>query len=248
MAVQNKDLPRFSIVSQQSRIRPWCGILAGLWLLVAIAWVVVYWRGMMDADVEQLRRQRNAAVRQLDQARQAEARLKQDLVNAKRAEFITRSANQSIQQSLADKDEQIAGLRADMDFYTRLVGSGGRRHGLSVHNAEFSPGVDYVWHYTITLTQNINRGGLTSGQMFFSIDGVIAGKLKTLEWSQLLQKANAPGHPFSFRYFQQLEGDIMLPAGFTPQRVRVNVSGQFGKQEQRFNWTVLRPPASAPDV
>jgi hypothetical protein len=39
----------------------------------------------------------------------------------------------------------------------------------------------------------------------------------------------------------------MLPAGFTPQRVRVSVSGGFGKQEQRFDWTVSRPPAT-PDL
>jgi hypothetical protein len=88
------------------------------------------------------------------------------------------------------------------------------------------------------LTQNLNRGGLTSGQMQFAVDGVSGGKLKTLNWSQLLQKPGAPAQDFSFRYFQQIEGDVMLPLGFTPQRVRVSVSGGFGKQEQRFDWTV----------
>jgi hypothetical protein len=74
--------------------------------------------------------------------------------------------------------------------------------------------------------------------MQFAVDGVSGGKLKTLNWSQLLQKPEAPAQDFSFRYFQQIEGDVMLPLGFTPQRVRVSVSGGFGKQEQRFDWTV----------
>lgn len=246
MAVQNKDLPRFSIVSQSPRFKRLVPVLAGLWLVLAVAWVWLFWRGL-HTDAGRLRQQRDAAVRQLDTVRQGEALLKQELTNAKRAEFITRSANNQIQESLAEKDEQIAGLKADMDFYERLVGSGGRRHGLSVHNAQFAPGAGNAWHYTITLTQNINRGGMTSGQMRFSVDGVAGGKLKTVDWGQLLQKPGATGQAFSFRYFQQIEGDVMLPPGFTPQRVTVSVSGGFGKQEQRFDWTVSRP-AATPEI
>ena len=246
MAVQNKDLPRLSIVSQSPRFTRFGAVLAGLWLVLALAWVWLFWRGL-HSDAGQLRQQRDAAMAQSEALKGSEARLKQELANAKRAEFITRSANTQIQETLAEKDEQIAGLKADMDFYERLVGSGGRRHGLSVHNAEFSPGAGNAWHYTITLTQNINRGGMTSGQMRFAVDGVSGGKLKTLDWPQLLQKPSAPSQAFSFRYFQQIEGDVMLPAGFTPQRVRVSVTGSFGKQEQRFDWTVSRPPAT-PDI
>lgn len=246
MAVQNKDLPRFSIVSQSPRFKGLGLVLGGLWLVLVLAWVWLFWRGL-HTDAGQLREQRDAAVRQAEALKDSEARLKQELTNAKRAEFITRSANTQIQETLAEKDEQIAGLKADMDFYERLVGSAGRRHGLSVHNAEFTPGAGNAWHYTITLTQNINRGGLTAGQMRFAVDGVSGGKLKSVEWPQLLQKPGAPAQPFSFRYFQQIEGDVMLPADFTPQRVRVSVSGGFGKQEQRFDWTVSRPPAT-PDI
>lgn len=246
MAVQNKDLPRFSIVSQSPRFKGLGLVLGGLWLVMAVAWIGLFWRGL-HTDAGQLRAQRDAALRQAEALKDSETRLKQELTNAKRAEFITRSANTQIQESLAEKDEQIAGLKADMDFYERLVGSGGRRHGLSVHNAEFTPGAGNAWHYTITLTQNINRGGMTSGQMRFAVDGVSGGKLKSVEWPQLLQKPEAPAQAFSFRYFQQIEGDVMLPAGFTPQRVRVSVSGGFGKQEQRFDWTVSRP-AAAPEI
>jgi hypothetical protein len=72
--------------------------------------------------------------------------------------------------------------------------------------------------------------------MRFAIEGVADGKLQTLDWNQLRQQAGAPDQPFSFRYFQQIDGDIILPAGFTPQRVKVSVSGAFGTQEQRFEW------------
>jgi len=246
MAVQNKNLPRFSIVSQSPRFKGLAVLLGGLWLLLALAWVWLFWRGL-HSDAGQLREQRDSAIAQSEVLKDSEARLKQEMTNAKRAEFITRSANSQIQESLAEKDEQIAGLKADMDFYQRLFGSAGRRQGLSVHSAEFTLGAGNVWHYTITLTQNLNRGGLTSGQMRFAVVGVSGGKLKSLEWPQLLQKPGAPAQAFSFRYFQQVEGSIILPAGFMPQRVWVSVDSNSGNQEQRFDWTV-RTTLAKPDL
>ncbi|HWS41421.1 MAG TPA: DUF6776 family protein, partial [Arenimonas sp.] len=144
--------------------------------------------------------------------------------------------NSQIQTVLADKDEQIAGLKADLSFYEVLVGSSGRRHGLAVHTAEFEAQTNGAWQYTITLTQNINRGGTTSGQMFFAVEGVLDDKLKTLTWSELTQNHQSTGQKFSFRYFQQLQGSAMLPTGFKPQRVKVTVKGSFGSSESSFDW------------
>jgi len=124
-------------------------------------------------------------------------------------------------------------LRADVDFYERLVGSTGQRQGLRVHEATFEPEVGGTWHYVVTLTQNLNRGAISKGGMRFAVQGVRAGKLETIKWDELLQKPNAPAKPFSFRYFQQLEDSIMLPPGFTPQRVKVTLSGGV---EQSFPW------------
>ena len=81
MAVQNKDLPRFSIVSQSPRFTRLSAVLAGLWLVLALAWVWLFWRGM-DTDAAELRAQRDAAVQKLDGFKGSEARLKQELANA----------------------------------------------------------------------------------------------------------------------------------------------------------------------
>ena len=39
----------------------------------------------------------------------------------------------------SERDEEIAGLRADVAFYERLVGSTSQRKGLNTHSIEFSP-------------------------------------------------------------------------------------------------------------
>jgi hypothetical protein len=243
VAIQNKDLPRFSIVADKPYVKRILIAAAVSWLLMALAlaWSVFKLSG---SDVHKLETRLSDSQDRERQANKQLETLKQELANSTRAEFISRSANNQIQTALAEKDEQLAGLKADLDFYERLVGSSGRRHGLIVHNAEFAPESDGAWQYTITLTQNINRGGTTSGQMRFDVDGVSAGKLMTVSWNELLQDAKVPGQKFSFRYFQQLEGNVMLPRNFIPQRVRVTLKGPFGSVEKSFSWESPAPAAA----
>jgi len=43
--------------------------------------------------------------------------------------------------------------------------------------------------------------------------------------------------PYSFKYFQQVEGDLLLPPGFKPVRVIARVVPQGGAAvEQSFPW------------
>lgn len=160
-------------------------------------------------------------------------KLRQQVATLKRSDQISRNANIGLQTTLAEREEEVSGLRADVDFYERLVGSTGQRQGLRVHEARFTPETGGTWHYTVTLTQNLNRGAISKGGMRFAVEGVRAGKLETIKWDELLQAPKAPAKPFSFRYFQQLEDSIMLPPGFTPQRVKVSLSGGV---EQSFPW------------
>lgn len=162
--------------------------------------------------------------------------LKQQVATLVRSDQISRAANLEVQQTLAERDEEIAALRADVEFYERLVGATGQRRGLSVHTAVFQPEAGGSWRYTLTLTQNLNRGAISSGRLRFAVEGVAGGALKTLDWGTLRQADNAPGQEYSFRYFQRLEGSIVLPAGFTPQRVRVSLEGQGGRTEAVVPW------------
>jgi len=164
--------------------------------------------------------------------------LRQGTATLKRSDQISREANVELQTTLADREEEISGLRADIDFYERLVGSTGKRLGLRVHEVTFAPEVGGTWHYTITLTQNLNRGAISKGEMSFTVDGVRAGKFATVGWHDLLQKPGAAGTAFSFRYFQQIEDSVMLPPGFKPQRVRVKLKSHGEQVEQTFPWQI----------
>ena len=167
--------------------------------------------------------------------------LQQRVATLGRSDQISREANADVQSMLAEKDEEIAGLRADVAFYERFVGNSGPRRGLAVHSAEFAPEAGGSWRYEVVVTQSINRGGLTKGEMEFAVEGVRDGKLATLNWDELHQKPDAPAQDYSFRYFQRLGGSVILPAGFTPQRVEVTLRGSGASVEQAFDWTLATP-------
>lgn len=239
MSSPGPESQRFVIVRKGSHLRGWLIIAAVLWAAsLAGAWYLSSNRAApsLNAVSDEL----TETSRQL-RAQQAELKdLRQQVATLKRSDQISRNANTELQSSLAEREEEVSGLRADVDFYERLVGSTGQRLGLRVHEAKFAAEAAGTWHYTVTLTQNLNRGAISKGTMRFAVDGVRGGKLSTVKWDELLQTPNAPGKPFSFRYFQQLEDSVMLPAGFTPQRVRVSLVGNGQSVDQTFAWNATK--------
>jgi len=223
---------RFKVVLRQPKPKkPW-----RLWLIVFALWLLsllavaglaaMQFLPSPETDQEEAARQVTLLQAQLEELRQKQATLEA-------SEQISRAANAEIQATLVERDEEIASLRANIAFYERLVGATAQRRPLSAYSVDFTPEAAGSWHYNVMLTQNLNRGGVSRGQMRFSIEGVKDGKLSTLSWHELHQRENQPGQNFSFRYFQQLNGSIMLPEGFIPQRVRISVSGG---ESQTFDW------------
>ena len=236
MSSPGPDPQRFVIVPHRPRLRLVAWVVAVLWPLS----LILMWQFASNRAAPSLAAIRGELSDNGVQLRAQQALVKdlrQQVATLKRSDQISRNANIELQSTLAEREEEISGLRADVDFYERLVGSTGQRHGLNVHEAVFAPEPGGTWHYTVTLTQNINRGAISKGTMSLAVEGVRGGKLATVRWADLLQKPGAPGAAFSFRYFQQLEGSVMLPPGFTPQRVRVSLAAPGNTVDQIFPWT-----------
>lgn len=168
--------------------------------------------------------------------------LRQRVTTLVRSDQISRDANRDLQGSLAERDEELAGLRADVAFYERLVGATAQRRGLTVHSLKLQPQNSpaqgaTAWHFTGTLTQNLNRGAVSAGRLTLLVEGTRDGRLQKLGWDDLRQQPNAPGIGYSFKYFQQVEGDVFLPAGLTPVRVTIRLVPQSGAAvEQSITW------------
>ncbi|MEO7936844.1 MAG: DUF6776 family protein [Dokdonella sp.] len=162
--------------------------------------------------------------------------LKKRIAVLERSEQVAKAALADLQGTLRDREEEIAGVRADLAFYGRLVG-GAKREGLAVHALSLKPVAgSNAWNFSATLTQNFKRGPETSGKLTLSVSGIRDGKLETLAWSDLAQQADSAGIAYAFKYFEQVNGTIMLPPGFEPNRVQASADGDGGHGDQEFSW------------
>ncbi len=168
-----------------------------------------------------------------------------------RSEQVARAANVDLQQTLRDRQEQISALRADLAFYSRLTGNNARREGLAVQAVHLAAAAQArVYNFTITLTQNLRAGEIASGRARVGIVGIQRGKLATLAWNELASDQDRDGLAFSFKYFQQLKGAVMLPDGFMPNRIHVeaDAGGDMGRAEQDFAWSDALTTPEVTDV
>jgi hypothetical protein len=184
-------------------------------------------------------------------AREENEQLKQRVAILERADQVDRVASSDLQQTLREREEEIAGLRTDLAFYSRLVGGGARREGLAVHSVYVAPVKDSrAWNVTVTLTQNMKRSQASEGRVQLAIEGVLNGQLKNLAWSDMAAGSDSSGLPFSFKYFQRVSGTVMLPDGFSPNRIKVvaEASGGGGRVEQGFAWSEAQAAEESSNV
>jgi hypothetical protein len=178
--------------------------------------------------------------------------LEQQVATLGRSDQISRKANSELQDTLAERDEEIASLRADIAFYERFVGATGQRRGLSVHELKLVPQRDpQLWHVVATLMQNMNRGAVSRGRLQLVVEASEGGRMQKLDWADLRQQKDAPGLDYSFKYFEQVEGDIVLPAGVKPVRVIARLLPESGAAVERsFTWgdAISTAPAAEADM
>jgi len=204
--------------------------LASLIVIATLVWVV---RVRTPADGAQ----------SLDLALRQNAELQQRVAVLERADQVSRAANAELQRQIGQKQEEIAGLRADLAFYSRLTDAGAARDGLAVQTLKVQAvaTTPRMYGFDVTLTQNLKPGQVANGKVKLSVSGIKADRLVTLPWTDVAQNQDANGLAFSFKYFQQIKGTLLLPEGFQPNGVRVDADGgaSMGKAEREFAWSQI---------
>lgn len=211
-------------------------VLAAIAVLWAFSLVVVWQLGSESSapGFGSLRVQQAKDSAELGRAASELDALKDRLAVLERSEQVSRAANESLQETLRQRESEIASLRADIAFFERLVGGGAPRRPLSINAFAVRPiGRSGGYAYELTLTQNLKKAAVTTGTVDLAVDGVRGGALRTLSLKDLTQADTAAAIPFSFKYFQRLDGNFVLPDGFTPNRIRLVVKSASGEQAAR---------------
>ena len=132
----------------------------------------------------------------------------------------------------------MSSLRQEVAFYRGIV-AGDTGRGFEVQGFAATAGAESgSWRFRVVLTNDSKDGKVRRGFVSFSVDGEHEGEPVRLSLLQLTGRGE-PGFEFRFRVYQKVEGRLLLPEGFTPRVVNVEVSGADGVVsgvKRSFDW------------
>jgi hypothetical protein len=153
---------------------------------------------------------------------------------------VDRRALEMVRVEIATQKEQIADLEEGLRFYKSLMIPGEINQGLSLRPLELlareQPG-----HYAfrIVAQQQALKHQLLKGSLVAEVNGTREGEPVSYPLASLSSDLDEEAMALRFRYFQAIEGELRLPAGFEPAGVTVvatiNSPRKFQVREE-FSW------------
>ena len=192
--------------------------------------------------VERLTQQLDSIEGSYEALQQANTELQEQLAVLKRSSEIDRRATREVRNEYAGLREQVMELRKQLAFYQGIVSPGDARPGLRIQRFHLEPTQEEGgFFFSLTLTQVKRNERYVRGVVEMEIEGLEDGKPKVLEFRKLAA-GNSKVLNFKFRYYQNFEGEIRIPAQFKPQQVRILLKpkgkGQPPGIEETMDWPV----------
>jgi len=153
---------------------------------------------------------------------------------------IDREAYKDVETSLTTLQAKIQEQQDAIAFYRGIVSPRDGKAGLRVQDFRLTRGIEER-EYTIrlVLVQAMKHSRKVSGNVELSIAGQINGVETSYEYAQLLPADAEKKWAFSFRYFQDFDRQVVLPDGFTPERIIVQVKSRtrsISSIEASYSW------------
>lgn len=215
------------------------GVLVVL-ALVAVYLVFEYGRISAGYDVVDAANERGVLKDHIDSLDDEIAELQQEVALHETHREIDREAYKEVEGSLAALQAKIQEQQDAIAFYRGIVSPSDSKPGLRVQDFKLTRGAEErEFNLRIVLVQAMKHDRKVSGDVALSVEGNEDGEVKTYALSDLLPADADGGWPFSFRYFQDFDRQLVLPDGFTPERVHVEVRSRtrsISSIEESFAW------------
>jgi outer membrane murein-binding lipoprotein Lpp len=186
----------------------------------------------------QRRRELSAKIEALEEEKE---KLRSDAAAAELARSVDRKAYANVEKSLADLQAQVLRHREELTFYRGIVSPEDGIGGLRIQRFQILPGsADRHYRLLLVLVQSMGQDKVVSGTAIIQIEGARENRPVQLSLTEVKGSSRADGQlPFQFRHFQNLEQDIVLPEGFEPKAVNVEVrSARLQAVRESYPWQV----------
>lgn len=135
---------------------------------------------------------------------------------------VDRAALEMVRREITGQKEHIADLDEALQFYKSLMSPGEIDQGLSLRAPELIALEEAGrYAYRIVVQQEARKHQLLKGQLEVEVLGLLGKDPISYPLAELSPETGPEGLALRFRYFQAIEGEMILPEGFLPRGVRV---------------------------
>ena len=174
---------------------------------------------------------------ELDPAPQS---LQDELAMLRTRNEVDRAALEMVRSELAQQKLQLAELEEGIQFYRSLMAPGEIGQGLSLRPIELVPvGIDRRFAFRLVAQQEARKHSTLQGELYAELIGTENGERKVYPLSSLSDDLDSSVIRLRFKYFQPIEGELMLPAGFQPETISVIASATKPRDmeaREQFPW------------
>lgn len=168
---------------------------------------------------------------------------RQQVINLDRGRAIDEQALNQARRTIVELETRIASLKSDLTFYKNIMAPSETSKGLQVDSFTMArdrqPG---AYDFKLVLTQVGNNKSYISGVVAVNVIGLRDEEKEVIALRDLSQDIDDLGVKFRFRYFQDVEGVLMVPEDFEPLEIQVvaQAEGRKSSQAERtFDWDDL---------
>ncbi|AUM12091.1 DUF6776 family protein [Ketobacter alkanivorans] len=178
-----------------------------------------------------------------EQLKQDVSQLQEQAAIHKHGSELERQASERVRKENISLQNRVSELEEAVSFYKGIMAPRKNDKGLRIERLELSSTVNKRrFKYKVVMTQVADNSSYISGSVSLNLVGVRQGVKESIPFEQLSQEQSSSGIPFKFRYFQNVDGEIVVPDEFVPEQIEVIAQSKGRKAtrlEKRFDWNVL---------
>lgn len=227
--------------------RPWrrwgLRILGTVIVILAVYGAYLYGLEAGTGMQQDLLAERDELQQALSQSRQRQEALRLRVATLERGSEVDRQATEEVRQANRSLTDRIARLEEEVALYQGIMSPSMDDEGLRVQEMtlEATSSVDR-YRYKLMLTQAGNNDQYLQGFVGVNLVGTRDGERVALPLKDVSDDIDDVDIKFRYRYFQDIQGDLVLPDGFIPDQIQVvaqAVGDRPARVEAAYNWSDL---------
>jgi len=212
-------------------------------LIVLLAFYIVYELGRYNAgyDRQAAAQQRTELMVQIEQLEKSDREIRTRLAELDTIRVGRAREQAQVARDMGDLQAQVERQSKQLAFYRGVVAQTATTLDVKIEQLRVFAGArpnEYTVH--VALVRSGRADTQASGTLQMTLDGTLAGAARALDLTALTGGSQRDVR-FGFRYFQDLEQELTLPAGFKPEQLAVEVQSSrkdVKPLSQTFLWTV----------